>query len=247
MKFNLHYIICLFFLNALLVAQDDGGGLHHSKSNPMYKTRIGISPVIALYTNNKHHTSKSQQKMAFNISVKEEIRINKKSTSFLLIGAEYTYHGLNFNSYYFYDDSLKLYNGNMTAKYGLQLHELNIPIQIKQSFQRETNALVSAYVYAGYCYRIITNANLQVTNNGQETYNHSEKIKFKNPIFNSNDNSFLCFAGGVQKNTMKRHNAVYAELQFRYALSPFYFNKSFAPTSISINSHFLMLTVGFKI
>mgnify|MGYP007076176872 FL=1 len=43
------------------------------------------------------------------------------------------------------------------------------------------------------------------------------------------------------------HNAVYAEIQFRYGLSPFYFNESFAPSSMFTNSHFIMLTVGFKI
>lgn len=221
--------------------------MRNTRSNPVYKTRFAVSPVIGIYKTNKNHTAKPQQKLAFNVSVKEEIRLNKKTTSFLLIGVEYSFHGLNFNSYYFYNDSLKLYNGNMSAKYQLQINEIDIPIQIKQSFQKENNAHISAYVYAGYVYRILASANLKVSNNGAEKFNASEHLKFKNPIFKANDNSFLCFAGGVQKNTLMRHNALFAELQLRYALSPFYFSESFAPTNLVVNSHFVMLTVGIKL
>jgi len=229
-------------------AQEDGGKrLRNSRKNPLIKTRIGISPVLGIYKTNKNHTTKSKPKMAFCFSLKEEIRLNNKNTSFLMVGVEYMMHGLNFQSYYFPQDSIKLYNGKMTAKYDLRIHELDFPIQLKYSFQKETNAIISSYIFGGYCYRWLVATNMKVSNNSEQIIDKTEPLKFKFPAFNPVNSSFLNAGFGVQRNTTLRHNAVFAEIQFRYALSPFYFNESYAPTSMYINGHFVYLTVGFKI
>lgn len=245
-KYLLLVILSLNFCFAL--AQEDGGRqLRNRRKNPIVKTRIGISPVIGLYKPNKNHTSGAKQKMAFNISIKEEIRLDKKNRCFLMVGAEYVLHGVSFNSYYFYEDSLHLYNGKMNARYGLTIQELDIPIQLKYSLQPETNTIVSSYLFAGYCSRWLLANKLKVANNGQEVFAKPVNLKFKLPGFSSSNSSFLSFGFGAQRNTQLRHNAVFAELQFRYSLSPIYFEESFAPTSMYINNHFFLLTVGFKL
>lgn len=213
----------------------------------MVKTRIGISPVLGIYKTNKNHTVGAKPKMAFNFSLKEEIRLNKSNTSFLMVGVEYMMHGLSFKSYYFPEDSIKFYNGKMTAKYDLVIHELDFPIQLKYSFQKENNAIFSSYIFGGYCYRWLVASNMKVANNGEAIIDKEESLKFKVPTFNPFGSSFLNAGIGVQKNTTLRHNAVFAEIQFRYALSPFYFNESYSATSMYINGHFIYLTVGFKI
>lgn len=229
-------------------AQEDGGKrLRNKRNNPRVKTRIGISPVIGLYSVNKNHASGARQKMAFNVSVKEEIRLNRHNTTFLLIGAEYMMHGLNYNSYYFYEDSLKLYNGRMNARYGIVIHEADFPVQLKYSFSKETNSIVSGYMFAGYCYRWVVASNMKVAQDGNEMINKPANLKFKLPAFNPYCSSFLNAGFGVQRNTHLTHNAVFAELQFRYSLSPLYINESFAPSSMYMNGHFIMLTVGFKL
>ncbi len=244
-------MITILFAFTFLVAsaQEDGGKrLRNTRKNPRVKTRIGISPVIGLYKTNKNHTADTRPKMAFNISLKEEIRLDRNNKDFLMIGAEYMFHGLNFNSYYFYSDSLQLYTPDrLRYKYSLTIHEVDFPIQLKHSFQKETNTIFSSYIFAGYCYRWLIESNLKVTENGNELVNQREPLKFKSPAFNSVNSSFLNIGAGFQKNTTLMHNAVYAEIQFRYGLSPFYFNESFAPSSMFTNSHFIMLTVGFKI
>jgi hypothetical protein len=164
-----------------------------------------------------------------------------------MIGAEYMFHGVNFYSYYFYGDSLKLYTPErLKYKYSLTIHELDFPILLKHSFQKETNTIFSSYIFAGYCYRWLIESHLKVTEDGNELVDQYEPLKFKSPAFNSVNSSFLSVGAGFQKNTMLRHNAVFAELQFRYGLSPFYFNESFAASSLYISSHFILLTVGFK-
>ncbi len=238
-------MLCFCAVNA----QEDGGKkLRNKRKNPVVKTRIGISPVIGLYKTNKNHAADTRPKMAYNISLKEEIRLDKNNRDFLMIGAEYMFHGVSFNSYYFYGDSLKLYTKErLKYKYNITIHELDFPVQLKHSFQKETNTIFSSYIYAGYCYRWIIESNLKITENGNELVNKYEGLTFKSPAFTPVNSSFLSIGGGFQKNTQLRHNAVYVELQFRYGLSPFYFNESFAPSSMYTNSHFIMLTVGFKI
>ena len=245
MIYQFKYILSVVLLfHVFLVSAQE----HKHKKNGIVKTRIGISPVIGLYKSNKHHTTGTKPKMAFNFSLKEEIRLNKRYENFLMIGAEYMFHGVDFNSYYFYSDSLQLYTSDrLKYKYSLTLQELDFPIQLKHSFQGETNAIFSGYVYAGYCYRWLIESRLKVTDSGNELVNQNEKVTFKSPVFSSSNSSFLSFGAGVQKNNQSNHHAVFAEIQFRYGLSPFYFKESFAPSSLYTNGHFIMLTVGFKI
>lgn len=243
LKYLFTFIVITLFSSGL--AQEDGG---NKRNNSYVKTRIGLSPVLGLYKANKHHSSGSRPKMSFSISLKEEIRLDRHNLNFLMIGAEYMMHGVSFNSYYFYSDSLKLYTPDrLRYKYNLTIHELDFPIQLKHSFQKETNAIFSSYIFAGYCYRWIIGGKLTIEENGNELINKSEQYKFKSPAFNPVNSSFFNLGAGFQKNTPATHNAVYAELQFRYGLSPLYFNESFTPSSMYINNHFILLTVGLKI
>ena len=184
--------------------------------------------------------------MSFSASWKEEIRLDSKNKSFLMVGAEYMLHGVTFNSYYFYPDSIRLYNGHMNYRYSLLIHEIDFPLQLKYSFKRENNTIWSQYIFAGYCYRWLVASDLQVTQNGQEIDFQHEKLKFKNPAFNPVNNAFMNIGAGLQKNTPMKHNAFFVELQFRYGLSPFYFNESFAPTSMYISGSHIFLTLGLK-
>ncbi|MBS1634974.1 MAG: outer membrane beta-barrel protein [Bacteroidetes bacterium] len=228
-------------------AQEDGGRkLRAKRKNARVKTRLSVSPVIGLYKTNAHHTSSPRQKMAFCGSLKEEIRLDKQNKCFLMVGAEYMLHGLSFNSYYFYPDSIQLYNGHMDYRYSLLIHELDFPLQLKYSFRRENNSIWSHYIFAGYCYRWLVASDLQVTQSGQEVDFQHEKLKFKNPAFNPVNNAFMNVGLGMQKNTPMKQNAFFVELQFRYGLSPFYFNESFAPSSMYISGSHIFLTLGLK-
>lgn len=248
--YQLKYLWFIAFVWQLSVtfAQDGGNKKsHHHRRNPIIKTRLSVSPVLSLYKSNPHHTSGIKPKMAFNISWKEEIRLDKHNSNYLMIGVEYMFHGVNFNSYYFYNDSLQLYTiDRLKYKYSLTINELDFPIQIKHSFQNETNAVYTGYVYAGYCYRWLLESHLKVEDNGRDIVSQQERITFKTPTFNPVNSSFLNIGVGVQKNSMSKHNAIFAEAQFRYGLSPFYLNESFTASSLYTTSHFIMLTVGTK-
>ncbi len=250
MKRWVKYFILVFSLLQIVVvsAQEDGGKqLRNRRKNPRVKTRVGISPVLSLYKSNKNHTLNTRPKMAFIFSWKEEIRLDRNNREFLMVGAEYMLHGLSFNSYYFYADSLKLYTPDrLKYKYSLTIHEIDFPIQLKHSFQKENNTIFSSYIFAGYCYRWLIDSRLKVTENGNELENKYEPVTFKIGSGSPKNSSFFNLGAGFQKNTALRQNAVFAEIQFRYSLSPLYFSDSFAPSSLYTTNHFLLITVGLK-
>ncbi len=215
--------------------------------DPLMRTRVAIAPLISFYTVNQNHAQNPSQKMSVLFSIKEEIRLNEKHTAFLLIGLEYMAHGLNFNSYYFKPDSLHLYDGNMNYNYSLYIHEIDIPVQIKYSFTRENNSLVSPYVMIGYHFRTILQGTLQVKLNGDEIENRYEKVVFKNPLFNPENNAFMSVTCGVQKNNPKHpKRCVFGELSYRYGFSPYIISDNFTPSSLFMNGSHLAICLGFK-
>lgn len=204
--------------------------------------------MIGFYKPNKHHTTGAQQKMAYCVSVKEEIRLDKKHRSYIMFGGDYLYHGLSFSSYYFFSDSIHFYNKQMNAQYSLIIHEVNLPIQFKYALQKEYNTIFSSYVFGGYSFRYLISNHLSVDYNGANMKDGSTDLGFKIPTFTKQMNSFLNAGIGFQRNSKKlNQNAVFAELQFKYSLSPLYLNEPFAPSSLYINHHFLLLTIGIKI
>ncbi len=235
--------LVLFWVGGLLAQR----GQNNAQKNPRIQTKISVSPVLAFYKVNRHHAGKATQKMAFCFSVKEEIRIDKKSQSFIAIGVEYFLHGLKFNSYYFPKDSIKLYNGNMNATYNLTIQEIDFPVLIKRSFQRENNALLSGYFFASYSYRLLIKSQLSVSYYGDEAAYDNGNLQFKIPAFSTNASSFLSAGAGFQKNNPNKHKSVYGEIQYKYGLSPLYIKQKYAPSSLFISSHFVCLTVGIKI
>lgn len=212
------------------------------------KTRLSLSPVLGFYSPNKNHSTGGKQKMSFALSAKAEIRLTKHYRDFILVGAEYMLHGVNFNSYFFYEDSLRLYTPNrLHYTYNLSMHELDFPILFKHSFENESNGLFSKYIFAGYSYRWLVFNQLKVDDNGSEVYsNTSERIIFKSPAFNPKSSSFLCVGAGFQRNVPNKNNALFAEIQFKYGLSPIQLYNSHTPSSLYINGHFVYITVGFK-
>lgn len=243
------YFFAGLFVFCVFLAVGQGGGRHAKgpRKNPRIQTKLSFSPVLGLYKANKNHAGKARQKMAFCFSVKEEIRIDKKSRSFIGVGVDYMSHGVRFDSYYFPKDSLKLYNGNMNAEYNLNIQELNFPVYLKRSFQQENNSLLSGYVFAGYSYRVLIKSLMTVSYYGDEVQYDNGNLQFKIPALSKTGNSFLHAGVGFQKNNPNKHKAVYGELQFKYGLSPLYINQPYGPSSLYISGHFILLTVGVKI
>ncbi|MBL7896409.1 MAG: hypothetical protein JNK50_14020 [Bacteroidia bacterium] len=213
-----------------------------------FRTRITIAPLINFYKINKNHATTPSQKMSGLISVKEEVRLNQSHNMFLSLGAEYMIHGMNFNSYYFRPDTIRLYNGEMNYAYSLYIHELDFPLQLRISFNRENNAQYSPYMAMAYHLRVLLQGDLKVKQDGNVIEKKPEKITFRNPLLNEKCNPFVSLTLGIQKNNPDKNKmGFFAELSFRYGFSPYLLKDDFTASSLYITGHHLNLGLGIRL
>lgn len=242
------YLIILIFLcigKESFSHRDPFFSSQKNSKDPVLRFRAAIYPVISFYSLNNNHAQDARQKMSGLGSIKGEIRLNEKHTIFLLVGAEYMVHGVSFYSYYFKQDSLQIYTGNMNYNYNLYVHEIDIPLQLKLSFNKENNSLWTPYVMLGYHFRTIFSGNLTVKQSDGVVVKKYEEVKFKNPLFNPKSNAFASLTFGVQRNNPKHpKRCVFAEFSYRQGFSPYYISDNFTPSSLFINGSHLVFGFG---
>ncbi len=210
-------------------------------------TRILFGPVIGFYTVNNHHAIDPTQKASVIVGFRREFRVDREYKSYILVGVDYFMHGLNFRSYYFGPDTLKLYDKSFRYSYSLAIHELNLPVQFKYLFNREDNSLFSPYVIAGYHLRYLLIANLRVTENGNLVKSDAPEMKFRTSVFGNRVNASVSIGAGWQKNNLTAsRGSFFVELNYRYGFSQYYFETEYAASSLFINSTHLSLQLGLK-
>ena len=209
--------------------------------------RFGFGPVLGFYSINPNHAKNPSQKISALFSFKKELKCNKKGKTFFSLGAEYFLHGLNFKSYYFKPDSLQLYDRTFSYNYALVIKEISIPIQYKYLFKSETNSVFSPYFMLGYHLKYLLSANLKVTQNGIIINEEEVNLKFRKPLIFEHLNSLMSVTVGFQKNSINNSPTnFFTEVNLRYGPSQYYFEKSYAASSLYINSLHIAIQVGVK-
>jgi hypothetical protein len=207
--------------------------------------RFIFGPSLGFYNINTNHARLSTPKMSAIIGFRRDIRTDKSYQNFFSFGVDYFFHGLNFKSYYFKPDSLKLYDKSFSYNYSLFIQEINIPFQVKHSFTRENNSLFSPYVMIGYHLRFLLPANINVTQNGNTQSRKWEEMNFKHPLISSKINCFVSASVGWQKNTINHTRAgFFIEANYRYGFSQYFFQTDYSASSLYINGMHLSLLLG---
>lgn len=238
-----HNVLILLFISSL-----KSFGLTPPSRTQGSGVRIFFGPAYGFYNVNRNHTANAVSKKSALIGFRKEFRFDREYKSFFLLGVDYFFHGVNFNSYYFKPDSIKLYDKSFAYNYSLFIHELNLPFQFKYSFTRENNSLFSPYLMVGYHLRYLLPSVLKVSQNGNDfVSDNNVDLKFKNPFITDKINSFISITAGWQKNSLNNsRSSFFVEAIFRYGFSPSYFTEEYAPTSLFINSSHLGLNIGLK-
>ncbi len=235
-------VLCLFLSN---ICMADDGPQRKKTGNA---TRINFGPVISLYTINKKHATAPTQKISVLAGFRREVHVDRTYKSYFSFGIDYFFHGLNFKSYYFKPDSIKLYDKSFGYNYALNLHELNLPLQYKFLFKRADNSLYSPYITLGYHLRYLLFSNLKITQNGNLIKKDNPDVTFNNPIMTNKLNAFVSTAFGWQKNNLaSSKGSFFVELNFRYGFSPYLFEADYAASSLNINGLHLSLQLGLKL
>jgi len=244
LKRNIKYIISLFLLCSTLSVYSFP--LKRKQKNIV--NRFGLGAFYGFYRINTNHAINPSPRAAVLFSYKTEFYLDfRKQTSFMF-GLEYFYHGLNFNSYYFEPDSIKLYDKSFSYKYSLTIHEICLPIVFKYSFLSDKEALFSPYFSLGYNFRYLLPANNLVTLNGNTLIKENVKLNFKNPLFINSLNSGLQFNLGFQKNNHETSNSgFFVELMCRANFSPYSFQTNYSANSLFTNNLHIGLNLGLKL
>jgi hypothetical protein len=209
--------------------------------------RLSIGPSLGIYAINKNHSSNLMPGPGVHFSYKKEIRFGRDYRTFFLYGFDYFFHTLSFQSYYFTQDTLKLYNKKFLYKYSMFLQEINIPFNVKYSFRRENNSQYTPYFMIGYHLRFMLPADLKISRNGEQLKTDSPTMKFKNYLIAEQMNAYLSAALGWQRNnTTSSKVGIFIEVNYRYGFSPYYFVSKYAASSLFINSSHVSLQVGMK-
>jgi hypothetical protein len=242
-KHSSRYFVCVL---ALLFYSLNCIAFSKPKASKGIKFTIG--PVVSLYSINKNHAAQANQKASFIAGVKKEWRLDKEHRSFFISGVDYFFHGLNFRSYYFKPDTLKIYDKYFAYDYSLYIHELHLPFQFKYLFKRKDNRLYNSYLQLGYHLRYLLTSDLKVTLNGEKVKYDSPAMSFKSPLISKRVNPFVSVSYGWQKNSIGSIKGnLFVEVNLKYGFSPYSFDKPYAASSLYINSSHLTFLVGFKL
>jgi hypothetical protein len=210
-------------------------------------TTVSFGPAIGFYRLDTHHAVNPQRRFGFMAGFRREWRTDREFRTFLQLGADYFVHGLAYSSYYFTQDTLQLYDKSFGYQYELFIHEIDIPVQLKVLFNRGDNKLHSPYACVAYHLRYLLPAHLQITQFGNNIQKDFPEMKFRNYLFNEKINAFVSAGIGWQRNKINNKGAsFFADLNFRYGFSDYYFEKNYAPSSVFINSTHLSLQLGLK-
>lgn len=241
LKHRILFLIVLFFSLTFYSfspppSRSNGSGL-----------RFYVGPNLSFYKLHTKHAVGVSPRMSGIAGFKKEIRCDKVHKTFFLFGADYFFHGLNFKSYYFDQDTLQLYDKSFAYDYNLFMHEVNVPLQVKFSFTRENNSLYSPYIIAGYHFRYLMPGRVMVSQDGNLISNNWEEFNFKIPFIGSKTNSFVSVGFGWQKNTINNSKTgFFVEVNFRYGFSQYSFKGDYSASSLYMNGTHTGLLLGIK-
>ena len=209
--------------------------------------KVMFGPAMSFYSINTNHAQNPSPRVSGMAGIRKEVRCDPQYRLFFLFGADYFFHGINFRSYFFTQDTLQIYDKSFAYDYSVSFHEINIPLQMKYSFTRENNSLFSPYAIIGYHLRIFTPARVRVSQEGNIISDHHEEMRFKNGLIDKHMNAFMSAGIGWQKNTInKSRTGFMVELSARYGFSPYYFKAKYSPSSLYINGFHLNMMLGLK-
>jgi hypothetical protein len=209
--------------------------------------RLGFGPCLGFYSINTNHAQALSPKMSALIGLKKEVRADRQFKMFFLFGADYFFHGVNFRSYYFSQDTLQIYDKNFAHDYSVFFHEVNVPLQMKYSFTRENNSLYSPYAIIGYHFRFFMPAHVKVGQEGNVIRDEWEEVQFRTSLIDKHVNAFMSAGVGFQKNTINNsRSGFFAELNFRYGFSSYFFKTNYSASSLYVNGTHVCLLLGIK-
>jgi hypothetical protein len=186
-------------------------------------------------------------KPAFTISVRGHIRINRTASA--ILGIQYLFHGNSFNSYYFPDSTLQLYDKNFTYTYESRFQDLSIPvgIRIKLNSKKQKESCIYTELIWALKRRFASNLQVNSALYGKSVYDDDAgSIFYLNKQRKATANT-VSLGFGFDKNFPDKKSGWFIGLNYTYVLNTFYFARTNnMPKSLYQNESFAALTAGIR-
>lgn len=238
------YVFLLSLLPTGLQAQKKN---HSSGRHAGNGWRYNLGTGLNFYTTNDKHGVDPKQRLNATFGIRRERRVTRDFKTYLLFGAEYVFHGVNYRSYYFKPDSVKIYDRKYSYTYALTINELHVPIEIKYLLRREDNSLFSPYLLFGYHLRYLLPASVKVSKGDVLYQTDRPDMRFRTSLFSQKINASLCASLGWQVNHLGHgKNSLFIEANFQYGFSDYYFRSEYSANSMFLNCIQATFNIGAK-
>lgn len=237
------YSLILLFVEPEFVK----GSVIYLPKNPIRFSKITAGILLQQYYYNHFHSGNLSAGVSYMIGFHQEFAVDGiKQKNFLSFGAEYLHQSFSFQSYYFRQDSMRVYNGIMNYRYYVSINEFCVPFLYKHNFSRENNDVQGVFYSVGYVYRILMPGKLSVHKEGMQQDAEDIRPRFKIPVWSIYGNSYVQASVGFQKNNPMGKMKMYAEVFGRYGFSPILIYTSFTASNLYFGNYFVGLSVGIK-
>ncbi|GIV26341.1 MAG: hypothetical protein KatS3mg027_0155 [Bacteroidia bacterium] len=215
--------------------------------NPIRYSKFNTAVLLQRYYYNQFHSQNLKSGISFLVAYHQEFALHRmKQKNFISIGTEYSYRSFSFQSYYFTQDTFRVYDGKMNYTYQVKAQELNIPILYKHNFSNEVNDVHGLFISLGYIYRISLPTKILVNQDGRFIDEQTLRPKFKIPVLSPFANSYAQLSLGYQNNNPNGKMKMFIECVVRYGFSPILLKTNFSANNLFFGNYFLGINMGFK-
>ncbi len=240
---RINFLACilatLLIINQSLFSQD--------RKEKFLHLAIYAGPGLSFYSINSNHADNLKSKPTFNAGVKFLFLLNK--STYFFSSLQILTHGNSFNSYYFADSTLKLYDKNYNYIYDSKFTDLSINAGLRYKFTE--NQQIKSKIY-GELACILKQRVGGLLDVSSISFGNSVYYDTPGNLFNtrtiSNKNAFgVLLATGYDKNFRDKKSAWFIEINFQYSINRFdYLKKNEFPEDLFLNERFLLLNTGIR-
>ena len=233
------YVLYFIFFTQQFYAQE--------KKEKFFQTSFYMGPGLSKYKINTNHSDNLKSKPTFNAGVKFMLTINKSTyyfTSFQILT-----HGNSFNSYYFSDSSIRIYDKKYEYNYNSRFNDIVMQNGLRYKFTE--NPQTKKYIYSelglGVKKRLNSLLDVSSVSYGNSVYYDTSGELFNSQILPKEYGFNLILSTGFDKHFREKKSAYFFELNFQYGLNRFNFiNHANFPVNLYLEERFILINTGIR-
>ena len=218
------------------------------RKEKFFHAAIYAGPGLSMYSINIKHADNLKSKPTFNAGIKFLFLLNK--STYVFSSLQILAHGNSFNSYYFQDSTLRLYDKNYNYNYASKFTDALFHAGLRYKFTENHQIKSKIYGELGCIIKQRIGGLLDVSSisYGNSVYYDTPGNLFNTRILSKKNAFGVLLATGYDKNFRDKKSAWFIELNFQYYINRFDFiKKKEFPEDLYQNERFLIVNISFNL